>query len=266
MTSKPSSNYTRAAEQGHAAAQFNLALMYDEGEGVPVDDLKAIDWYQRRQSLAMPMRSTTWPSCMTRARVCRSTTRAAEYYLKAAEQGHADAQYNLALLYDHGEGVALDDREAVRWYTAAAEQGDASAQYNLAIMYDEGEGVPVDDRRAIEWYRKAAEQGHADAQYNLALMYDEGEGTKVDDAEAINWYTFAAEQGHASAQYNLALMYDEGEGTPEDNQAAIRWYTAAAGRAKSTPSTTWPSCTMRARAPGRQPAGHPLVRQGRQPG
>ena len=43
---------------------------------------------------------------------------------KAAEQGHADAQYNLGLMYDYGGGVPEDDAEAVRWYRKAAEQGD----------------------------------------------------------------------------------------------------------------------------------------------
>ena len=40
-----------------------------------------------------------------------------------AEQGHASAQYNLALKYDNGEGVLQDYKEAVKWYTKAAEQG-----------------------------------------------------------------------------------------------------------------------------------------------
>ena len=48
-----------------------------------------------------------------------------------AEQGDADAQYNLGLMYDQGWGVSQDYRTAVKWYTLAAEQGDAYAQTNL---------------------------------------------------------------------------------------------------------------------------------------
>ena len=49
----------------------------------------------------------------------------------AAEQGDADAQYNLKVAYGTGEGVAQDDAEAVRWYRLAAEQGNAGAQLAL---------------------------------------------------------------------------------------------------------------------------------------
>ena len=63
---------------------------------------------------------------------------ALEEWRPLAEQGLADAQYNLGVMYDEGEGVAQDDAEAVRWYRLAAEQGDAGAQNNLGVMYDEG--------------------------------------------------------------------------------------------------------------------------------
>ena len=55
-----------------------------------------------------------------------------------------------------------------------AEQGDAEAQISLGIMYDYGRGVPEDDTEAVKWYRKAAEQGVAKAQYNLGVMYTNG--------------------------------------------------------------------------------------------
>ena len=56
-----------------------------------------------------------------------------------------------------------DDAEAVRWYRLAAEQGDANAQYNLGVRYGAGEGVPPDDAEAVRWFRLAAEQGDATA-------------------------------------------------------------------------------------------------------
>jgi TPR repeat protein len=61
------------------------------------------------------------------------------------EQGNAAAQYNLALMYDEGEGVIEDDREAVKWYRLAAEQGDANAQGNLGVLYFSGAGVIQDN-------------------------------------------------------------------------------------------------------------------------
>ena len=52
----------------------------------------------------------------------------------------------------------------MKWYTKAAEQGHASAQYNLGVMYDTGKGALQDYKEAVKWYTKAAEQGHANAQ------------------------------------------------------------------------------------------------------
>ena len=113
---------------------------------------------------------------------------------------------------------------------ALAEQGDADAQFYLGIMYDEGEGVLEDDATAVKWYTKAAEQGYADAQLNLGLMYDNGLGVPQDDATAVKWYTKAAEQGVASAQENLAFMYAKGEGVPQDNVMAYMWWNLAAAQ------------------------------------
>ncbi|KAF8920469.1 hypothetical protein BGZ58_004354, partial [Dissophora ornata] len=55
----------------------------------------------------------------------------------------------------------------MEWYLKAANQGNASAQYNLGFMYEHGKGVPQDYSKAMEWYLKAANQGHASAQPNL---------------------------------------------------------------------------------------------------
>ena len=46
----------------------------------------------------------------------------------------------------------------MKWYRKAAEQGDAKAQFNLALRYYKGEGVTQDYAEAAKWYRKAAEQ------------------------------------------------------------------------------------------------------------
>jgi TPR repeat protein len=73
-----------------------------------------------------------------------------------AEQGDADAQYNLALMYDNGGGVPQDDAEAVRWFRMAAGQGNVRAQNNLGVMYAKGEGVPQDYIQAYMWWNLSA--------------------------------------------------------------------------------------------------------------
>mgnify|MGYP006156604439 CR=1 FL=1 len=112
------------AEAGDAAAQYNLALMYRNGKGVPQDYAEAIRWYRL-----------------------------------AAEQGLAEAQTNLGIMYDNGEGVPQDYAEAVKWWRLAAEQGHAKAQTNLGYMYGKGQGVLQDNVMAHMWYNIGAANG-----------------------------------------------------------------------------------------------------------
>ena len=58
----------------------------------------------------------------------------------------------------------------------AADQGDADAQYILGVMYGKGEGGTKNKKKAVEWWQQAADQGHTEAQYNLGVMYGRGEG------------------------------------------------------------------------------------------
>jgi TPR repeat protein len=88
------------AEQGVATAQYNLGVMYADGDGVPENGAEAVKWFR-----------------------------------KAADQGDADAQYNLGVMYADGDGVPENGAEAVKWFRKAAAQGDADAQYNLGVMH-----------------------------------------------------------------------------------------------------------------------------------
>ncbi len=98
----------------------------------------------------------------------------------AAEKGEADCQFNLALMYEKGIGVAKDEKEAVVWYRKSAEQGNSNAQFNLGVLYENGRGCDVDFAKANQWYRKAAVQGDALAIGNLGMLYLRGDGVKAD--------------------------------------------------------------------------------------
>lgn len=118
--------------RGDVIAQFNLGVIYGNGDGVSKDTELAAQWYR-----------------------------------KAAEQGDAGAEYQLGWMYDAGEGVARNDALAAQWYRKAAERGNADAEFSLASLYREGRGVPKDPALAAYWYRKAAGQGDTVAQSAL---------------------------------------------------------------------------------------------------
>ena len=104
----------------------------------------------------------------------------------AFSQGNEEAQSILQRSYGVGGG-------AVYWYKKAAEQGDAKAQYNLAECYSLGKGVSKDYTQAVYWYRRSAKHGFAAACYKLAELSKFGLcGLSEDLNTALYWYEKAA--------------------------------------------------------------------------
>ena len=118
-----------------------------------------------------------------------------------AEQGDANGQFGLGLLYANGWGVDLNDDEALKWYGLAAGQGHAEAAYNLGVMNANGWGVPQSDDEAFKWYSMAADRGFTTAQTNLGKMYAIGFGAPLDTVQAHMWYGVAAMLDDFNAKY-----------------------------------------------------------------
>ena len=116
-----------------------------------------------------------------------------------AEQGNANAQFNLGLMYNYGHGVPQDYKQAVYWYKKSTEQGNAKAQNNLGAMYYNGQGVPQDTKQAIHWFTKSAKQGNADAQSILGAMYGAGQGVPQDFVIAYVWFNISVINGNKKA-------------------------------------------------------------------
>jgi TPR repeat protein len=152
------------AEGGDESAQYNIGLMYDNGEGVIQNDAEALKWYRL-----------------------------------AADQGNAGAQINLGVMYDQGEGATQNHVEAVKWYRLAADQGNSEAQYNLGNIYRTGDGVIQNDVEAVKWYRLASDQGNAGAQNNLGGMYETGKGAIQSNVLAHMWYNIASANGEENS-------------------------------------------------------------------
>jgi TPR repeat protein len=221
--------YSKAADQGYAAAQVNLGNMYRDGRGVPQDYAAAVNWYRKAADQGYAAAQSNLGRIYRDGRgVPKDYAAAVSWYRKAADQGYAYAQNDLGNMYSKGQGVPQDYAAAVSWYRRAADQGYAYAQSNLGNMYRDGRGVPQDYAAAVSWYRKAGDQGHARAQDNLGIMYHEGKGVLQNYAAAVSWFRKAADQGYASAQSNLGYMYHEGKGVPQDYAAAVSWYRKAA--------------------------------------
>jgi TPR repeat protein len=139
-----------------------------------------------------------------------------------AEQGNAEAQYNLGDAYYRGEsGYPIDVKQCVHWWTKAAKGGHEQAQHNLGFMYFNGDSVAKDAKKGLEWLTKAGEQGYVEAQYMLASKHVKGDGVAKDAKMGAEWMTKAAEQGHLEAQYDLASLYICGDGVPKNAKKGL---------------------------------------------
>ncbi|KAF9922889.1 hypothetical protein FBU30_006986 [Linnemannia zychae] len=155
--------------------------------------------------------------------------KAMNWYLKAAIQGNAKAQYSIGIMYQDGLGVQQDYTTAMIWYQKAASRGHAGAQCNIGCMYDSGQGAQLDHVAALTWFHKSADQGYAHALYNIGVSYMNGQGVPRDSAKGMTWLHKAAIQGDADLQYGLGTIYEKGRrDLPKDIFKAKMWYQRAA--------------------------------------
>jgi len=162
---------------GDMSAQYEIAVRFGEGRGVPRDERQAAYW------LAL-----------------------------AAKQGLAPAQFRLGGYYEKGIGVKKDLAVARDLYLAAAAKGNGKAMHNLAVLYADGVNGRSDYHTAALWFRKAADRGITDSQYNLAILYARGSGEPQNYAEAYKWFALAAKAGDVEAankRDDIATQLDE---------------------------------------------------------
>lgn len=186
------------AKEGNAKAQYSLALKYYNGSaGFSKNYAEAFAWA-----------------------------------LKAAKQGHMEAQDLVGFCYWSGNGIKKDLYQAVEWYKLSANQGYANAMKNLGVCYANGQGVVKNMTESFQWYLKAAETGDSRAMYIVATRYQNGIGIAANAIKSKEWMEKASEGGDSDAQYALAKMLLKG--TPDmntDTVAACFWlfYSARGG-------------------------------------
>ena len=122
---------SQAAEKGQALAQYRLGALYEHGQGVAIDPVKAAHWYEL-----------------------------------SANQGNRKAMHNLAVAYASKKDMV----DAARWFAKAAALGLPDSQFNLAILYEKGDGVPQSLADAFKWYAIAAGAGDAESATRMGLL------------------------------------------------------------------------------------------------
>ncbi|MDO4221785.1 MAG: tetratricopeptide repeat protein [Akkermansia sp.] len=268
----------KAAERNHAEAQFRLGQLYLAGTGVDMNRLEAAKWFRLAANQGHENAKMALASCSVTPEVAKPTVpggnhvehlrptkklgeaaealrmawryrqgggvgdgpKVIESFRKAAELGHPQAQYALALSHMFGWCVAKDKQEAVKWLREAADRGYLLAPYKLGCCYYLGEGVPMDRQEAERWFRKAAERNDFDA-----LVYFEAHRVITDEkdreTDAAMWFATSAaesesnyqlvrqaESGDAKAQFLLGGRYWKGGDVGLDKREAAGWWSLAA--------------------------------------
>ena len=258
--------FRKAAEQGHADAQHWLGLLYYRGHGAPMDHTQASQWFRKAAAQGlhyaqeclglMHFRGEGMPKDHEQAAhwlrkaaeqehpeilfdhhiwyqskgegALEVFTEAVQWFQMAAEEGLADAQLCLGVMYLRGQGLRQDYAEAFRWFQAAARQGLASAQHFVGRMCLIGFGEPEHCARNLHWFREASARGYSSARLNLGGIRENCEGVPEDEEQTIEWFRNAAEQGLVDAQYYMGLIHYQGEHVPQDHEQASLWFRRAA--------------------------------------
>lgn len=258
-----------AAKQKYPQAQNDLAKYFQNGIGCPKDDIQALRWmrlaahgklstaqYEVSQYyekgiggnfLLKTLYSTYWKNQAAlnghpeaQYEMSFSSNNDLDKFIlvqRAAEQGHAKAQYRLGLFHQAGLGTKKDDLEAFKWFQLAANQKVNEAEYQMALYFFNGKTVPVDLSMALKYAESAASHEFGPSQYRLACYHEKGTLERGFNRKKAFSYLFEAVKNEvwpldkklqADAWYKLGDYYFTGFGTKKNLHEAIVCFKAAA--------------------------------------
>lgn len=123
-----------------------------------------------------------------------------------AAAGVSEAQFLMGTAYAEALGKERNDGIAANWYRRAADNGHVLAAHNMGNIYLSGTGVSQDDALAVFWWTQAALAGDAIVQYRLGQMYEQGRGVELDLEKAVSWYQDSARRGNSNAEIALERL------------------------------------------------------------
>jgi len=151
-----------------------------------------------------------------------NATKAREWFVKAANSGHARAAAKAATMFEEGKGGAADREQALKWHRVAAEGGISESAFKVARAKEvSGKGKTSD---MLSLYEKAAESGDSEANMRLGDLYFTGDAGERNLTEAFKYYRNAAQLKNTKAYFKMGYCYERGHGVGQSNQDAVYWY------------------------------------------
>ena len=162
-----------AAQAGQPMALYQLGLMYENGEGVAKDPVKAFGYFSQIAN----EHADTAPRGVEADIVAQSFVKVGEYYASGLPEA----------------GIAKDEVRSNRLMMHAASYfGDADAQYRVGLAYLESENADANSLQSARWLSLAARKGHAPAQAQLGHLLFNGDGIDSNPVEGLMWLTIAS--------------------------------------------------------------------------
>jgi len=196
-----------AAGKGHALAQWKLARMYSEGDGVPRDDVKAFEYYRA----IVDAHSDESPDTAQARFVSSAMVALGSYYLTGIPNS----------------AVAVDQQRAIQLFQYAGTYfGDSDAQYNLGrMLLDGGPDRPRDAVMAARWLRLAANKGQHQAQAILGHILFSGEDMPRQAARGLMYLTMARDGASGEADKWIIDLYNEAfaAATPDQREMCLTY-------------------------------------------
>ena len=195
-----------AAAAGQPMALYRLGMMYENGDGVQKDPVKAFGYFSQIAN----DHADTAPRGVEADIVAESFVKVGEYY----KSGLPDA----GIVADAGRSHAL-------LLHAATYFGDADAQYRVGVLYLDPAGLGHNPLQSARWLSLAARKGHAPAQARLGDLLFNGDGIPAQPEEGLMWLTLAHRQTLGTPEetwINELLQADMSIATPEQRGAAVQ--------------------------------------------
>ena len=204
-----------AAEKGHPLAQWKLGRMYADGDGVPADDSRALDYFTK----IVESYDEDGPERRDLSIVSNAFVAVGVYSLNGVGKGRVQPDFERA-------------REMFQF--AATNFGNADAQYNLARMFLDGTGMPRNAGQATRWLSLAADKNHRQAQGLLGHLLFAGQGgIPRQRARGLMWLTLAREAAEPAKDAWIVEAYSQAMSAATDpDRNAARVYLEAHLRKK----------------------------------
>ena len=222
-----------AAKNGSAGAQWKLANMYAQGDGVEKNDYTAFKLFSdvaahanedsnSRRDQPTPFVTNAWAKLgaffrkgIPNSDIKPDPSRAREYFWRAAYFGDSDAQLNLATMFYNGEGGDRDLIQAAKWANLAADKGNPAAkdllvEIALELTHDHLKKAdkPGNMRQAAQWARLAANYGSVEGQALYGHILFVGDGMVREPVQGLKYLTIALARSGPSQDWIVGMHED----------------------------------------------------------